>query len=171
MKKNLMSIAMGLSEKELMELVRLKKDGGKKLVELRRERNKLATAIAKIDKKLAEYGEGAADAGDVETAPRKTRRGRGRGRKAAKAAVKPASKTKGAGRGKRRAAGLTEAVRNVVANAADPVRASDIVDALPGVGFKVKDVAATRKRVSIILATQKGSFQQVGRGLYQAVAE
>ena len=160
MKKNLLSIAMGLSEKDIKELIRLKKNGGKKLLELRRERKKLAAALAKIDMQLAEYGEG-----DASAAPRKTRRKKGSGRKPAKVTKKRARKNG------RRAVGLTEAVRNVVAKASKPVRASEVVDALPEAGFTVRDVAATRKRVSIILATQKGSFRQAGRGLYQTASE
>lgn len=54
-------------------------------------------------------------------------------------------------------------------DANDSLRAADIVDKLPGFGYKVKDVAATRKRVSIVLATQKKNFEQVGRGLYRIV--
>ena len=193
MKKNLMSIAMGLSDKEIIELVRLKKTGGKKMVELRRERKKLLTSLARIDKKIATFG-GVAVEETVEEAPVKTRRGKGRGRKAAKPATKAAKATKSdkvakkaakapkapkapkatkikrGRKGGRRIAGLTDAVRKVVAGATQPMRASDIVDALPGSGFKVADVSMIRKRVSIILATQKGSFKQVGRGLYQTVS-
>ena len=188
-----MSIAMGLSDKEIIELVRLKKTGGKKMVELRRERKKLLTSLARIDKKIAAFG-GVAVEETVEEAPVKTGRGKGRGRKTAKPATKTAKATKAGkvakkaakppkapkapkatkikrGRkGGRRIAGLTDAVRKVVAGATQPMRASDIVDALPGAGFKVADVSMIRKRVSIILATQKGSFKQVERGLYQIVS-
>lgn len=152
MKKDLLSIAMGLSEKDIQKLAKLHKDGSKKLTELRRERKKLAAALAKVDRQIAAL--------DVETeAPaRRTRKTR---------AAKPVA---GKGRkAKRGGAGLTDAVREILSKSSTPMRASEIVDALPGEGVSVKDVQATRKRVSIILASQKKSFAQSGRGLYKIV--
>lgn len=165
---------MGLSEKEIMQLARLKKDGGKKLAVLRKERKKLADALARIDGQIA--GLGGSPLGD--DAPAKRTRSAKKAvpekRRTRKAAVKAASKPAGKAaskprRGKAGKIGLTEGVRKALSQANDPLRASDIVDALPGLGYKVKDVAATRKRVSIVLATQKNNFTQVARGLYKAV--
>lgn len=172
MNKNLLTIAMGLSEKDIKELMRLKKDGSKKLGELRRERKKLLTALKKINDQIVSYG--GEDIFNMDS-PVKKARGRKPGRKPALAEAatpkrKKTAKSSSKGKGKRLiSGGLTDAVRKVLLDANDSLRAADIVDKLPGFGYKVKDVAATRKRVSIVLATQKKNFEQVGRGLYRIV--
>jgi hypothetical protein len=152
-----LAIVKELSEKDIEELIRLKKDGGKKLQELRNERRKLAAQLQKIDGQIAELG-GAGDAGEAVPAKPGARSGR-QGKPAAGAG----------GKKTRRAQGLTEAVIKVVAEAGEPLRAREIVEALPGVGFKVKSIKDARKRVSIVLSSQKNKFVKVGRGLYRSV--
>ena len=172
MKKNLLTIAMGLSEKDIKELMRLKKDGSKKLVELRRERKKLLTALKKINDQIVAFG--GEDIFNMDSSAPKTR-GRKPGRKAAATGAAPATrkksvKAKSTGKGKRLVSGgLTDAVRQVLVDAGDSRRAADIVDKLPKFGYKVKDIGAIRKRVSIVLATQKKNFEQIGRGLYRII--
>jgi|GEM_PF-2586248 hypothetical protein len=173
MNKDLLTIAMGLSEKDIKELMRLKKDGSKKLGELRRERKKLLTALKKINDQIVSYG--GEDIFNMDS-PATKRRGRKPGKKSTLAEKAPTSKRKkptkanSGAKGKRLiSGGLTDAVRKVLVDANDSLRAADIVDKLPGFGYKVKDVAAIRKRVSIVLATQKKNFEQVGRGLYRIV--
>ncbi len=152
MNKKLLSIAQELSEKEIQALIRLKKHGGKKLTELNRERKKLLSSLAKIEKQILDFG------GDLDSAASKRKTSSSKGRRGSAGKAQEKSGFDGSG--------LTEAMREVMTKANSPLRASDIVEALPENGFKVKDVMATRKRVSIILATQKKSFHQTGRGLY-----
>lgn len=184
MKRNLLNIAMGLSEKELKELVRLKKDGSKKLTALRRERKKLQTALDKVDSEIAMFTGESVEPAAPKTAARGRRRAKAKAApkargakktvkktaKIAKTAGKKAAKTaKTTARGgvKIKAGGLTNAVKQILGQSAQALRAGDIVEKLPEVGFKVKNEAALRKRVSIVLATQKKNFKQAGRGLYQ----
>ncbi len=42
-----------------------------------------------------------------------------------------------------------------------------MVEGLPDVGVKVKNEADMKKRVSVVLASQKNYFEQVQRGVYQ----
>ncbi len=172
MKKKLLSIAMGLSEKDIKELMRLKKDGSKRLEELRRERKKLLADLKKVNDTIVSLG--GEDLFTMEASPRKTR-GPKPGRKAALSGITSTKRNKSANAGSSRkgkrlvSGGLTDAVRKVLVDAGDSLRAADIVDKLPGFGYKVKDIAAVRKRGSIVLATQKKNFEQVGRGLYRIV--
>lgn len=152
MNRKLQNIAQRLSENDIHELLRLKKMGDKKVVALQKKRDKLAADLAKAEAQLAKL------LGD---APAKPRRGRKPGTKKAAA---PA-----AGRKKRKSSrvNLSAAVREVFARAGAPLRAREVVDALPDVGVKVKDVTDMRKRVSVVLASQKSYFEQVERGVYQ----
>ncbi|MDR0361667.1 MAG: hypothetical protein LBJ46_03125 [Planctomycetota bacterium] len=162
MKRKLLDIAKQLSERELEQLMQLKRDGGKKLQELRKERRKVAAELARIDRRIAQFGgEPEAETGKPvgAKAPSAAKK-RGRPKKAE---AKPRGRRKGPRRGK----GLTEGVMKVLEAAAEPLRASDIVDALPGAGFKVEDVKEARKRVSIVLASKKDRIENVGRGLYK----
>ncbi len=145
MRKNLQNIAAQLSEDDIQELIRIKKTGGKQLVALRKKRDKLAAQLEALDAEIAMI------AGDAPAA--KPRRGR-----------KPAVQGK-----KKRGArvNLSGAVRDVMAKSGDPMRARDIVDGLPDAGIKVRDVAAMRKRVSVVLASQTNHFEQVERGVYR----
>ena len=159
MKKNLKTIASQLTEDDIQELMRLKRTGGKKAVALQKKRDKLAADLAKVEAQLAEL------TGDVVAKPRRGRKPAAR-KTAAPAKAKAGKKTTGARRGKRRV-NLTATVRDIITQAGSPQRARDIVDALPGMGVKVKDIADMRKRISVVLASQKNSFEQVSRGMYQ----
>ena len=172
MKRKLQSIAMQLSEDEIQELMRLKKQGDKKSVALRKKRDRLAAELARLDAQLAKMG------GDV---PEKEPARRGRkpkakvkaapARRRRPSAAKPAAK-KGAkpGRSSRRN-NLSAAVTEIFSQAGTPLKASQVVDGLPGVGIKVKDVAAMRKRISVVLASQKKRFEPLERGVYQLKSE
>lgn len=163
MKRKLESIARQLSENEIKELMRLKKTGDKKTIALQKKRDKIAAQLADIDAQLAALlGEAPA------AAPR-------RGRPAKKAG---AAKTAAGARktGKRRAGkggrtNLSAAVREVFARAGGPLKAREVVAALPEAGIKVKNEADMRKRISVVLASQKNHFEQVSRGVYQLKTE
>lgn len=151
MKRKLATIAKELSEEDIQELIRLKRTDDKKVVALRKKRDKLAADLAKAEAELAKL--------TGEEAPKRKRAPRKQG-------AKPGPK-KGAKRGGRRRVNFTAAVREVFARAGAPLRAAEVVEQLPGVGIKVKDVADMKKRVSVVLASQKNSFEQVERGVYQ----
>lgn len=159
MKRKLQSIAMQLSESDIQELIRLKKMGDKRVVALQKKRDKLASDLAKVEAQLSKL------VGDAE-APR-----RGRPRKSAgPAKTAGGAKTgarKKAGRTKSKRLNLSAAVREAFSRAGTPLKARDIVDALPAAGIKVKNVSDMRKRVSVVLASQKNHFEQVERGVYQ----
>jgi hypothetical protein len=157
MKRTLASIAKSLSEEDIQELIRLKKTDDKKVVSLRRKRDKIAAALAAIEAEIAKLG--------GEAAPAK----RGR-RKGAKLGRKPGPKP-GAKRGGKRRVNFTAVVRDVFAQAGQPLRAAEVVEKLPEAGIKVKDPADMKKRVSVVLASQKNSFEQVSRGVYQLKVE
>lgn len=146
MKKNLAAMAKKLSEKELQELIRLKKQDDKKLISLRRKRDKIAAQLDEIDREIAEY-EGVLKVG------RKRKVGR------------PKKTT--AARKSRSRLNLSAAVREVFAKAKNPLKAAQVVEGLPDVGVKVKNEADMKKRVSVVLASQKNYFEQVQRGVYQ----
>lgn len=141
MNRNLKNIAMQLTESDIKEIIRIKKTGDKRLEALRNKRAGLVEKLAALDSEIA------ALIGDatVEKAPR--RRGPARGTK----------------RGK---VNFVAKMREVFEQAGEPLRAREIVDALPGVGVKMKDIPYTRKRVSVALATNK-CFEQVERGVYR----
>lgn len=89
------------------------------------------------------------------------------GRKPVAVKAVPAPKAKPAKKiAKGRKGSLTGLVRKILEAASAPLKASQIVDALPAAGYKVKDVAGIRKRVSVILASGKKSFEKTGSGLY-----
>ncbi len=169
MKRKLAAIARELSEEDLQELLRIRKTGDKKVDGLRKKRDKLAADLAKAEAELAQL------TGGAET--RKKRRGRKPGRPAAaegaaraKPGRKPGAKKaakKGPGRGGKRRVNFTAAVRDVFVSAGTPLRAAEVVERLAEAGAKIKDTADMKKRVSVILASQKNSFEQVDRGLYQ----
>lgn len=159
MKRSLKSIAAQLSEEEIQELVRIKKMSDKKTVGLMKKRDKLVSQLAAIDAELAKL------TGGKKAAPTQPKR---RGRKPAAAAAPAAKKKPGrkkAVRGRR--SNFSASVRDVFAQAGVPLKASQVVDALPGVGVKVKDVSDMRKRVSVVLAQHKNYFEQVERGVYR----
>ncbi len=169
MKRKLAAIAMELSEEDLQELLRLKKTGGKKADALRKKRDRLAADLAKAEAELAKLTGGETPA---------KRRGRKPGRPAAAAAGaekktrgRKAGPAKGTKKRARRGAGrrvnFTAAVRDVFVKAGTPLRAAEVVENLAASGVAVKDAADMKKRVSVILASQKNSFEQVDRGLYQ----
>lgn len=168
MKRSLKTIASQLTEADIQELMRLKRTGGKKVVSLQKKRDKLAADLAKVEAQLAQL--------TGEEAP-KARRGRkpGSGKTAGrKPAVRKKAAAPAAAKGKKKVAGkrggkinLTATVRDIINQAGSPQRARDIVEALPGKGVKVKDTADMRKRISVVLASQKNSFEQVSRGMYQ----
>ncbi len=161
MNKNLELIARQLSESDIQELLRIKKSEDKKLAELRQKRDKLAADLADLDAQLAD---------DEPEAPvaRKPRRG---GRKPRQAATKEVAARKPAKRGGRQTRGgkvnVAGAVREAFKQAGEPLRARQVVDLLPKVGIKVTDDLEMRKRVSVILAQHKSSFEQIERGLYR----
>lgn len=164
MKNNLQSIAMRLSESEIQELVRLKKMGDKKVVELRKRRDKLAAELARLDARLEKMAGGA-----VEAKPAPARRGRKPAAEKAEAKA-PRGRKVAARKGGRRL-NISAAVRKVFQQAGTPLKASQVVDGLPEAGLKVKNVSDMRKRVSVVLASQKNHFEQVERGVYQLKSE
>ncbi len=173
MKRKLKSIAMQLSDAEIQELIQFRKIGDKRVVALRRRRDKLADNLAKVERELARLTGGA----DAAEAPRRVRRPGKRGRPAkAQDGAKPEKKVKKAakakkapGRGGKKSPrlNLSAAVREIFAKAGAPLKASQVVDALPEAGIKVSNVADMRKRISVVLASQKNHFEQVERGVYQ----
>lgn len=134
---------MQLSDKELEEIIRIKKTGGKRAEALRKKREKAAAQLAAIDAQIAQLTGGEAPA-------------------APKAKGRPGPRA-GAKRGK---INFVAKMREVFAQAGKPLRAREIVESLPEVGVKIKDIPYTRKRVSVALATNK-CFEQVSRGIYQ----
>lgn len=165
MKRTLKSIAMQLSEDDIQELIRFRKVGGKKVIALQKKRAKLAADLEKIDAQLARM------TGEAEAPKRGRRPGKAKPGRPAKAKTEKAAKTPGkkaVGRPKKsRRVNLSAAVREVFSRAGTPLKAKDVVDALPEVGIKVANVADMRKRISVVLASQKNSFEQVERGVYQ----
>lgn len=169
MRKALQSIAKKFTESDLEAILRFKRMGGEKLERLQRKREKAAASLAEIDRQIAELTDGAAPkrrgrkpgAGKAKAAPAAKSAARKGGRKAS--AVKGGTR-----RGtKKRRVNLSAAVREVFARVDSPLKASQVVDGLPDVGVKVADVAAMRKRISIVLASQKKNFESVGRGVYE----
>lgn len=168
MNKKLQSIAQQLTESDIQELIRLKKQGSKKTIALRKKRDKLAAELARIDAQL-EKADG--DAGADAAKPARTgRRGRRKAAVAKPAKAPAKAKKAGARKGGRRQ-NLSAAVREVFAQAGTPLKASQVVDGLPTAGVKVKNVADMRKRISVVLASQKNHFEQVERGVYQLKSE
>ncbi len=160
MKRKLATIAKSLSEEDIQELIRLKKTDDKRVVSLRKKRDKVAATLEKLDAEIAALTGGAAPAG----------RGRRRG---AKPGPKPGSKKPGPKPGMKkrgRRVNFTAAVRDILSKADQPLRAAEVVERLPEAGIKVKDATEMKKRVSVILASQKNSFEQVERGKYQLKA-
>lgn len=154
MKRKLASIAKSLTEADIQELIHLKKMGDKRVVALTRKRDRVAANLEKIEAELAELT-GVAAPG---------KRGRKR-RTGAKPGPKPGTR-----RGGKRRINFTAVVRDVLTKAGQPLRAAEVVERLPEAGVKVKDVTDMKKRVSVIFASQKNSFQQVERGKYQIKA-
>ena len=166
MKRKLLDMAMRLSETDIAEMLRLKQDGEKKLAELKKERRQLATQVVKLDREIAALG----GAEDGATEPAGKSRGRPKKDDDAKEAKPAATGGRRAGRsrgGAKGKGGLSHSIKLVMGNASAPMRAREIVDQLPTVGYKVKNEVAIRKRASIILASQKNHFKQVERGLYE----
>ncbi len=151
MKKKLQSMASQLSERDIQELLRIKRLGGKRAVALQKKRDKLATELARIERELEEL------TGET-LPPLKRTRGRKPGR------------PKATGRSPRRN-NLSAAVREVFKKSGKPLKASDVVDGLPEFGVKVKDVADMRKRISVVLASQKAYFKPVERGVYKLISK
>lgn len=169
MKSKLLSLAKRLSDNDVKELLRLRRLEDRKSIGLRKRRDKLAAEIARIDAQLAKLG--GEEEAEPEARPR-ARKGaaKKRGRKpgvAAAAAKKTAAPRGRKGGKKGRRQNLSAAVRQVFTNAGEPLKASQVVDALPGVGVAVKDVAEMRKRISVVLASQKNHFETVERGVYR----
>ena len=176
MKRKLKTIAMQLSESDIQELIQFRKMGDKRVVELRKKRDKLAADLRKLDVQIQKLtGEPAvveAEAAEPKRRGRRPGKKKGTGRKprAVKesAAKEPVAKKAGGRRGRKSSrSSLSAAVREVFAKAGTPLKASQVVDALSDVGIKVADVSAMRKRISVVLASQKNHFEQVERGLYQ----
>ncbi len=153
MKRKLAAIAKSLSENDIQELIRLKKTGDKRVIALTKKRDRIAAKLAEVEAEIAKL------TGESLPSKRGPRKQRG----------KPGPKP-GAKRGKRRV-NFTAAVREVFVQAKQPLRAAEVVERLETVGLKVKDVTDMKKRVSVILASQKNSFEQVERGVYQLKAE
>ena len=160
MKRKLQRIAMQLSESDIQELIRLKKMGDKKVIALQKKRDKLASDLAKVEAQLSKL------MGDVE-APKRGRPRKNAGPAKTAGGRKTGGARKKAGRAKSKRLNLSAAVREALSRAGTPLKAKDIVEALPDVGIKVANVSDMRKRVSVVLASQKNYFEQVERGVYQ----
>lgn len=151
MKRKLKTIAQQLSESDIQELLRLKKMDDKRVVALQKKRDKLAADLTRVEAQIAKL------TGDVE-APKR------RGRKPGPAKTAGSGKTGGR---RTRKVNLSATVREIFSRAGTPLKARDVVDALPEMGVKVKNVSDMRKRISVVLAAQKNYFEQVERGVYQ----
>ncbi|MDR3077995.1 MAG: hypothetical protein LBV15_04445, partial [Planctomycetota bacterium] len=149
MENNLSRLALRLSEAEIQELLRLKKGGLKKTKALRKRRDALAARLAKLDRRIAEMtGEETVAASKPEAVASPVQAGPAkRGRKPGKRPA--ASRTSG---GDGRMIGITAAIRAALSGAkGQPLKAAQVVDAMPGIGIKVDNVAEMRQRVSILL--------------------
>lgn len=180
MPKNLRRIANRLSENDIQEIIRLKKMGDKKVIAVRKERDRVAANLAKLDAQLAKLtGERPAEAAEAPPHRRAGNPGRPKGSAKGKAKAKKTSmvKTKAAKAGKKitkikrddkkgRCINLSATVQEIFARAGEPLKANQIVDALPEAGIPVASVAGMRKRISVVLASQKNNFKRVKRGLY-----
>ncbi len=169
MKRKLAAIARELSDADLQEILKYRKTGDKKVDALRKKRDRLAESLEKAEAELAKL------TGDEAPAKRRGRKpGRpaaaGAGKKAKQAkAGKPAAKRKPrSGSGRR--VNFTAAVRDVFVKTGGSLRAAEVVEHLAEAGIKTTDVPDMKKRVSVILASQKNSFEQVDRGLYRLKA-
>ncbi|MCC8180608.1 MAG: hypothetical protein LIP23_06845, partial [Planctomycetes bacterium] len=127
------------------------------VVGLKKRRDKLVEQVRLLDKEIAKYAPEL-----IEDSPSGAKRGKVAAKRGRKGKVVAARGKKPLGRGD-----FSNAVREVFTKAGAPLRAKDVVDGLPGAGIKVDDVADMRKRVSVVLASQKNHFQQVERGVYQ----
>lgn len=130
-----------MSESDIQEIIRIKKVDDKRVEALRKKREKLVDQLVSLDAEITKL------TGEAPAADAPKRRGAPRG-------------------GRRSKINFVAKIKEVFEQANEPLRARDIVDALPNVGVKVKDVAYTRKRVSVALATNK-CFEQVERGVYR----
>ncbi|MDR1533679.1 MAG: hypothetical protein LBU64_01070 [Planctomycetota bacterium] len=169
MKRNLKIIAGQLSDRDIREVIRLKKLGGKRAVELKKKRAKLAETLDKLDQRLA-----ALAGADFSPAPPVRRKSAGKAAKAARA--KPAEgeapaadqPIDSARKGRKPSPGsLASLVRKILDKSEEPLKAREIVERLPKTRVKALGVPALRKRISVLLATQNGYFEQTGRGLYK----
>ncbi|MDR1519623.1 MAG: hypothetical protein LBU23_05695 [Planctomycetota bacterium] len=177
MKRDLKSIARDLSENEIQELFRLKKQGGRKVIALRKKREKAAAALAKLDRQIAAIlGD---EAGIAPTSGRQAkagepRSGKRRGRRSGTAAKAAVGKTKTAAAGEKKAAGkrrysrgLAQKVRDFLGKATEPLNSQQIVEGLVNSGVRIGDGKDLRRRVGVMLSGQGKYFEKVGRGLYK----
>lgn len=155
-----------------------------KLEKLDAQRAKLLAQLEAVDRQIAEIG------GEQPAKPaRKTTRKPGRkaaaakkavaapraakGAKKAVKAVKTAKRAKAAGivksgrGGRRQPGGLMDSLVKVMVAEGRPMNRREIVDALPGVGYKVVKDSATLKAVSQLFLTRKDDFEKIDRGLYR----
>ncbi|MCC8167070.1 MAG: hypothetical protein LIQ31_13205 [Planctomycetes bacterium] len=176
MKRQLKSIAMQLTESDIQELIRLKKQGDKKTVALRKRRDKVAAELARLDAELKKIsGEEPAAGAKTRGRPRQAQTAKSvktaKAGKTAAAAKTPkkakAAKTAGGKKRKANRVNISAAVREVFKKANEPLRARQVVDLLGDAGVKVTDVQEMRKRVSVVLAQAKDTFEQVERGVYR----
>lgn len=170
MDRTLENIARQLSESDIQELLRIKKSEDKKMADLRARRDKLAEEIAEIDEMLAGNAEEDAPKARRGRRPAATTQNTARTPRAAKTVAPAQAKQPGRRGGPRLRAGkvnMAAAVREVFQRAGEPLRARQVVEGLPEAGVKVPDVLEMRKRVSVILAQHKNSFEQVERGIYR----
>lgn len=167
MKRKLKEIARQLTGEDIQELLRIKESEDKRVAELLKKRDRLAAELADIDEQLAGQ-----TGGEMRG---KKKPGRRPGRKAriavemdvVDAEDKPARR-KGKRKGKgRRNNNLSATVRSIFAAAGGPLKASQVVEALPEAGIDVPDISEMRKRISVVLSSQKKYFEPVERGLYQ----
>jgi hypothetical protein len=186
--ENLTSIAMRLSEDEIKQLMHLRKKGEQAAIKLRRRRDELSIELKKVEERLADItGEstpgaagrrrrpgknaaakpGRAPRGGAEAPAGKSVRKPARKPARAKAAKAARIESAGETRGRKLSPnGLTAAVRSILAEAGAPLNANQIIEALPGAGFKINDAQLAKKRVSVLLASQKKYFTSVARGIY-----
>lgn len=169
MKRSLKEIAKQLTGDDIQELMRLKEQEDKRLTDLLKKRDKLAGELAEVEEQIA--GLGGSVAGKAPAGKKKPGRRPGRKAKAVSEPMadeeKPArGRRKGKARG-RRNNNLSATVRAIFAAASGPLKASQVVEALPEAGIDVPDVSEMRKRISVVLSSQKKHFEPVERGLYQ----
>jgi len=166
MRVSLQKLAARLSTRDLEMLLKLKQNEGK-LAGLRKKRDKIVNAIAKIDRDIAA----------VAGSPVPVKRGRKpgakkRGRPAGKKRGRPAaSKVKAPVRGRRpkgRAGNLPAMLQAVMERHGRPIGLGEAVKALAAAGYKSKSSAAIlRKMVSMTCRRRSDLFARASKGMYR----
>lgn len=154
MQNSLEKIASKLSEADIQQLLRLKKRNEVVLARLRKERASLAAKLEKLNRSIAKIAGEAptvADASNADAEPALSKASQ----------ITPVRKSG-------RKPHLMTAIRMILAKVdRKGMNANQVVDAMPGIGFKVDDVAKERLRVGIMLSSKKKFFRRISKGMYR----